>query len=186
VLAGVLTPPQPPRRKFIVVLPYEAAMTTSEWISVIALMISSGGFALQPRSWLMSGPHLHLSVIADALTIPDDGQGSRLALIVINRRDEPTMLTHMVAFVYPSRWAKLRKKAAYAGIVNATNIPHKLDINATWIGQMMCSDLTEVVVARKDGTLYVGVITSHKDGMQLINVPPPKKERLLTNKIASA
>jgi hypothetical protein len=134
----------------------------------------------------MSGPRLHLSVIADALNIPDDGQGSRLALIVINRGDEPTMLTHMVAFVYPSRWAKLRKKATYTGLVNATNIPHKLDINATWIGQMMYRDLKEIVTARQDGTLYVGIIASHQDGMELINVPQPKKVKLPTNKIASA
>jgi hypothetical protein len=29
-------------------------MTTSEWISVIAFAISSGGFALQARNWLAS------------------------------------------------------------------------------------------------------------------------------------
>ena len=60
-------------------------MTTSEWISVLALSISSAGFALQARNWFMSGPRLSLSVMADAITIPDDGGGDRLALTVINR-----------------------------------------------------------------------------------------------------
>jgi hypothetical protein len=53
-------------------------MTISEWVSVLALIISSGGFALQARSWLMSGPRLHLSVMGDAMSFPDDGQGVRL------------------------------------------------------------------------------------------------------------
>jgi hypothetical protein len=49
---------------------YTRHATTSEWISVIALVISSGAFSLQARSWLASGPRLRLSLMADALTFP--------------------------------------------------------------------------------------------------------------------
>ena len=90
-------------------------MTTSDWLATIALIISAGGFALQARSWLASGPRLHLSVIADAVSIPrdagDDGT-PKLALSVINRGDEPTVLTHMLAYTYKSRWHRFRRKPA--------------------------------------------------------------------------
>jgi hypothetical protein len=158
-------------------------MTTSEWISVIALIISSGGFALQARGWLMSGPRLHLSVIADAMSIPDDGKGIRLALTVINRGDEPTMLTHMVGFVFPSWWRKYRNNPEYAGVVNSPTIPYKLDINATWMGMLMYDK--KLTDAREKGKLYVGVIASHSDGNHLIRVPRPKKDDVPKNKIAS-
>ena len=71
-------------------------MTTSEWLSVIALIISTGGFAINLRNWLASGLKLRLSIMADARSVPDDGLGPRCALIVINRGTTPTMLTHMV------------------------------------------------------------------------------------------
>ena len=97
-------------------------MTTAEWISVIALIISSGGFAIQARSWILSGPRLHLSIIADAMLIPDDGEGPRAALTVINRGTAPTMLTHMVVYLYRSRWRRFRNKSYLAGVVNSDRI----------------------------------------------------------------
>lgn len=132
-------------------------MTTSEWISVLALSISSAGFALQARNWFMSGPRLSLSVMADAITIPDDGGGDRLALTVINR----------------------------GGIVNAPSIPFKLDTNGRWMSMMTYNE--KLSAARAKGHLYVGVVSSHSDGHFLINVPPPKKaDPVLKNRIASS
>ena len=93
-------------------------MTTSEWISVIALIISSGGFAINLRNWFMNGPQLHLSVMADAIVFPDDGQGDRVGLTVINRGTTSTMLTHMVVYSFPSLWRRWRFKAELTGLVN--------------------------------------------------------------------
>lgn len=160
-------------------------MTTSEWISVLALSISSAGFALQARNWFMSGPRLSLSVMADAITIPDDGGGDRLALTVINRGTDPTVLTNMIAYVYSTRWRKFRDKADQAGIVNAPSIPFKLDTNGRWMSMMTYNE--KLSAARAKGHLYVGVVSSHSDGHFLINVPPPKKaDPVLKNRIASS
>lgn len=147
-------------------------MTVSEWISVLALIISSGGFAIQARSWLVSGPRLHLSVMGDAISIPDDGRGNRLVLTVINRGTEPTMLTNMVVYIYPSRWRKWKRRSTLAGVVNTDSIPAKLEINGTWMGQMRYDEKTKN--AHKNGHLYVGVIASHSNGSFLVRVPPPK------------
>jgi hypothetical protein len=74
-------------------------MKTSDWLSIIALVISSGGLAIQLRNWVMSKPRLHLSVIAEAMCFPDDGRGDRAALSVINRGGGTTILTHMIVYV---------------------------------------------------------------------------------------
>jgi hypothetical protein len=158
-------------------------MTTSEWISVIALAISSGGFALQARNWFMSSPRLHLSVIGDAISMPDDGRGTRVALSAVNRGTDPTMLTHMVVYIYRSWWRKYRNKPDLAGLVNSPRIPFRLDTNAIWLGEMIYSkDTTE---ARNKGHLYVGVIASHSNRTHLIRVPVPKEPKAPTKNIAS-
>ena len=157
-------------------------MTTAEWISVIALIISSGGFAIQARSWILSGPRLHLSIIADAMLIPDE-EGPRAALTVINRGTAPTMLTHMVVYLYRSRWRRFRNKSYLAGVVNSDRIPSKVDINGTWNGLMAYNDKT--IEGRKQGHLYIGVIASHANGSYLVRVPPAKEVRVPTETIAS-
>lgn len=158
-------------------------MTTVEWISVIALIIATGGFAINLYNWFFSGPRVGLSVMPEAIVIPDDGKGTRLNLTVYNRGTAPTMLTHFVAFVYPSRWAKFRKRSAHAGIINSPGIPSRLDINTYWMGQMFYrKELTE---ARDKGHLYVGVIASHRSKSYLIRVPTPKQIEAPKEQIAS-
>jgi hypothetical protein len=81
-------------------------VTRSEWISVIALIIASGGFAIQARNWYFIGPRLRLVLIADATSFPGIDKARKLALMVINRGDTPTVLTHMVARRYKSKWLR--------------------------------------------------------------------------------
>jgi hypothetical protein len=152
----------------------EIVMTTSEWLSTLALIISSGGFSLQARNWWLSGPRLHLSVMGEAIAIPNDGQGTRAALTVINRGTDPTMLTHMVVFTFESRWRRFRNKASKTGVVNSPNIPAKLDVNATWMGQMFYTD--DLRKAHAAGQLYIGLIASHSNKTFLVHVPPPKRD----------
>jgi hypothetical protein len=104
-------------------------MTTSEWISVIALIISTGAFSLQARSWLASGPRLRLHLMADAISIPRVDNDPKLALFVINRGDTPTTITHMVLYSYRSRWAKFRRKNTWAAVVNAPNVPAEVGVH---------------------------------------------------------
>jgi hypothetical protein len=149
-------------------------MTTSEWISVIALIISSGAFSLQARSWLASGPKLRLSLMADAISYPRVDNHPKLALFVINRGDTPTMITHMVLYSYRSRWAKFRRKNTWAAVVNSTNVPAEVGVNKQWTGIAFYEkDLPE---ARAKGHLYLGVIASHSNREFLIKVPPRKPD----------
>jgi hypothetical protein len=158
-------------------------MTNSEWLSTLALVISSGGFALQARNWWMSGPRFHLSVMGEAIVIPDDGRGDRANLTVANRGTAPTMLTHMVVSTYKSRWHKWRNKPMLTGVVNNTNIPAKLDVNAYWIGQLFYDD--KLKDAQKKGQLYIGVIASHSNKTFLERVPKPRPDKAPKKTIAS-
>jgi hypothetical protein len=157
-------------------------MTYSDWLAVIALIISSGGFAINLRNWFMSGPLLHLSIMADALSIPDDGKGPRIALIVINRGTTATMLTHMVFYGYSSWWAKWRKREVLTGLVNCPTIPFVLDVNKTWIGYMFHDAKTNQYRAK--GQLYVGVISAHSNKNYLIKVPPKSVKDVPTKEVA--
>jgi hypothetical protein len=158
-------------------------MRTAEWLSVIALIISSGGLAIQLRNWAMGKPRLHLSAMSDASVFPDDGKGSRAALTVINRGGEPTFLTHMIAFTYENRWKKLRKKPSMTGIVNSPHIPAKLEVNATWMGTMFYTD--DLRQNMKEGKVYIGVIASHSSKNFLIRLKPPKETEVPTKSVAS-
>jgi hypothetical protein len=158
-------------------------MNTSEWLSVIALVISSGGFAINLRNWLATGPKLRLSIMADARSIPDDGLGPRCALIVINRGTTPTMLTHMVLYGYPSRWAAWRRRGAtLSAVVSAPTIPFHLDVNKTWMGFSLHN--AESDDYRAKGQLYVGVISAHSDKNYLIKIPPKTSKNVPTKRVA--
>jgi hypothetical protein len=147
-------------------------MTTPEWVSIIALTISSGGFALQARSWLMSGPRLRLSVVSDAVSVPGDDKKGSVALTVINRGTEPAVLTLVVAFIFSSRWRRLRRHPDKACLFTAAEVPAKLEINGTWTGAMAYDE--DVLRARAAGHLYVSVVATHSNRDLLINVPPSR------------
>jgi hypothetical protein len=157
-------------------------MTYSDWLAVIALIISSGGFAINLRNWFMSGPQLHLSIMADAISVPDDSKGPHLTLIVKNRGTTATMLTHMVVYSYPSWWAKWRKREVLCGLVNSPAIPFELDVNKQWMGSMLYD--AETNKYRVKGQLYVGVISAHSNKNYLIKVPPKSAKNVPTKEVA--
>lgn len=155
-------------------------MTIPIWISVLALIISSGSLALQLKKWLEEGPRLHLSVMADAVMFPVDDKKPKLVLTVINRGSTPTLITHMIAFTFDSSWKRFRNKPSLTGVVNSTlqPVPFNLGVNQSFMGMMTYDD--KLMKARVAGTLYIGVISSHTNKNFLIGVPPPKPEPKLT------
>ena len=156
-------------------------MTVSDWIAVIALIVSSGALALEVRRWFENRPRLYLSVMGDAITFPEDDGQPKLALSVINRGTLPTTLTHMVAFSYPSLWRRFWRKPKVTGLVNSDHIPAELGVNKTWLGTMIYDDA--LAAARAKGLLYFGVVASHTRGEFLIRVP--RKRELPDKEIAS-
>lgn len=144
-------------------------MSVTDWLAIIAIVISSGALFLEIRRWFESKPHLDLTVMRDAISFPYDDGKPKLALTVINRGGTPTTLTHAVGFLFASRWQKLRRKPYQAWLVNSPKIPAELGVNKTWIDTMLYND--ETLEGRAKGHLYVGVIAAHRNREFLIRVP---------------
>jgi hypothetical protein len=145
-------------------------LTPTDFIAILALVISTAGFAIQAKQWLESRPILRLSVIADAVYLPDDDGDEKLALTVINRGGAPTQITHMVGYCYASRWKRMRGKPNFAGVVNARSIPALVEPNHHWMGIMKYEAVTSA--ARTKGLFYVGVMANHSNRKFLVRVPP--------------
>lgn len=157
-------------------------MQTSDWIASFALVVSGGAFALELRRWFASGPKLILSVMADAMAIPNEGDDPFLVLTVTNRGDTPTTITHMIGLRYENWWQRWRNRPQNAGIVNTSimPIPHSLGVNQSWMGRMNYNEPTNEW--RSKDQLYIGVNASHSDKYFVIKVPK-KKPNLPTEKI---
>ena len=152
-------------------------MKITDWIAIIALVISSGGLFIQIRNWFASKPRLFLSVMPEALSIPDDGRGTRIVLTVTNRGGAPTMLTHMVAFTYENWWRRWRNKPNGSFIVKADSIPARVEPFGIWVGQAIYTN--ELRQKMKEGKLYVGVKGSRSDKIYRARVlagPDKQKE----------
>jgi hypothetical protein len=126
-------------------------MGVSDWLAIIAIIVSVGALSLEVRRWVESGPRLHLHMMADAIEIPAGDKTPKLALFVTNRGSEPTTITHMVVFEYPSRWARLRQKSTKQGVVNSPNVPAEVGVNRQWMGKMLYED--DFLAARAAGHL---------------------------------
>lgn len=148
-------------------------MTPTDFIATLALMVSCFTLALELKRWFDAGPKLKLSVMGDAVVIPDDDGEQKLLLTVVNRGDTPTTITHMIVFTFTNRWKYLRKRPATSGLVNSTlmAIPVEVGINKTFMGMMRYDE--KLMKARKAGHLYIGVHATHSNKPFLIRVPRP-------------
>ena len=149
-------------------------MTVTDWLAVIAIVVSAGAFALEVRRWVESGPRLNLRMMADAVEVPSIDDAPKLALFVTNRGSEPTTITHMVVYEYVSWLARLRRKCTFQAVVNTHNVPSEVGVNRQWMGQMRYNE--RLAAAREAGHLYVGVIASHSERTYLLKVPPHSPE----------
>ena len=156
-------------------------MSATDWIAVIAIVVSSGALALEIHRWFESGPRLHLSIMADAMKfgggVTDDDE-VRIAVTVINRGNVPTTLTHFIVTRYENIFQKLRKKPTFAGIVGnpapfpgLPGLPHEVGANQSWTG--MVNYKPNLMEARKLGKLYVGIVASHSNMTFYQRVPLP-------------
>jgi hypothetical protein len=154
-------------------------MTVTDFIAALALVVSGASFGIQAAQWFSSGPKIKLSLIADAVEFPKTDGKPKLALTVTNRGDAPTMVTHMFAFCYETRWQRIfqKRKPKKASVVDAVNLPGELKPGHYWMGLAIYDKQT--VEQRTLGQLYVGVICSHTDKYFMVHVPPARDAPLL-------
>ncbi len=148
-------------------------INTSDWIAILALIVASGALALELRRWFDSKPRLLLSVMGDAKTFPHDDGAEKFAITVINRGSEPTVLSHMVAYTFPTWWRRRRFRPSATWFIPERTIPFELGVNKHWVGIGPYD--ANLRAARDRGELYVGVVATHSDKNFLIKVPSTKK-----------
>lgn len=159
-------------------------MTTTDFIAILALVVATFTFALELKRWFDAGPKLRLSVMGDAVVVPDDGQGDRLALTAINYGDRPTTITHFLVFIYDGWWGRFRNKPTFTGLIirSLVELPHELDVNKQFMGMMAYDERTRR--ARDAGNLYVGVVATHSRKNYVRRVPA-SSEKFPTKELAS-
>lgn len=139
-------------------------------IALVALLLSGFALALEVRRWVESGVHLNMSILADAVGIPEDDGQPKLAVTVTNRGTTPTTITHFMAFAYRSVIHRVLKRSYFQGWIPSSNLPSEVDVNGLWHGIMYYdADLSD---ARTKGHLYIGIASSHSNRTYLKRVPP--------------
>lgn len=155
---------------------------TSDIIAALALAVAAASFALSYLQWFGASPRFFITLMPDAVLMPDPHPGPKLALYVTNRGGTPTTITHCVIFLYRGwlhRWV-LRKPYMTAIVPNpsanpmAPGIPARIGVNESWSGLIYYRD--EIPDARQRGHLYVGVIASHSQRTFLKKVPKKKAD----------
>jgi hypothetical protein len=146
------------------------------YVSGGALFISACVFALELRRWFDEGVRLSLSIMTDAKLIGgvQNDSNTYLSATLTNRGSEPTTITHMLLYDYPSRLAQyvprrltrwFKKQRPQTFVINAIGapgpLPYVLQPGHTWVGMATHTpDVERMIVA---GRLYVGIIGSHSD-----------------------
>ena len=163
-------------------------------VSALSLCVAFAVFALELRRWFDEGVRLSMSVMADAILVGGGPQDDKayLAIIVTNRGDAATTITHMVLYNYPTdlalwlpkrprflvRWFKKHQPKTF--IVNTTDMPppYVLEPGRNWHGRAVHTPELETMI--KAGRLFVGVIGSHSDKILFMRVrrwTPPKNTK---------
>ncbi len=96
-------------------------------------------------------------------------------VVVVNRGDRPTTITHLTAYYFKNRWSRIRKKADKSMIIANPSprqpIPYKLNPGEQWMGMIIQDE--ELEKRAKSGVLCVSVVHTGKErsSYQQINIP---------------
>jgi hypothetical protein len=151
-------------------------MEVSDWAALLAMLISAGALALEVRRWFEGGPRIYVTVMANAKTVPADDGRPKFLIIVTNKGDVSTTITHMVMYSYRSQIHRIFGKPYESGFIpnpsihaGLSGLPYELGINKQWAGGAYYDD--ELKESRRKGHLYVGVHATHSNGRFLAKVP---------------
>jgi hypothetical protein len=153
-------------------------MKAESWIAIYAAIVGTSAFLLNLKAWFDSGVKLHLSLIADGMTIgagPQFDEDDLNLLTVTNRGDAPTVITNMVLFDMRSLWQRWRIKPAKSYVIPTPqlkgyplNLPSDLEPSKRWVGAIR---KREVKFNLHDGHHYTGIYASHSNIPYLVRIP---------------
>lgn len=116
--------------------------------------------------WKTSGPKLAMRLMTgmEAYNFPEYEGKTLVVVVVTNRGDRPTTITHLALSYYDSWWkAVLRKKAtanAWVGIPSTTHpVPFEIKPGVEWTG--IIEQSADLELWSKNGWLYATLYHSH-------------------------
>lgn len=86
-------------------------------IAVYAAVVSTSGVVFSFIQWLRTGPRLAGSAATNMKMMPDPTGRTYLNVTIYNRGTRRTKVTTIALKTYPSRWAKIRRKADWAAVI---------------------------------------------------------------------
>lgn len=173
-------------------------MKPEVWVAIYAAVVGSCALLLNFKTWLDSGVKLKLSLISNGIVIGGDEQFDERDLVivtVINRGDEPTMITSLCFFEIPSWWRRIRFRPIKSYVVTnpqlkgyPPNVPSELAPSKSWRGviRKRADDLPLDLRAPnlETGNFYVGVYTTNRDRPYLIHIPMARSSQAIKSQSA--
>ena len=167
----------------------EASLSTTDTIATVAALIAfygavvaTGVAFVQIRQWMMSGPRLSISIMANAKLFggTDEEEAKEyVAVTVVNRGDAPTTITHLAVtdrprffdqFFRVKRQTYLVPNPQFPG--SAPVIPHILQPGHQWTGMgARRPDIPELIKLLDSGKAFALVQASHADKPTLKRIP---------------
>lgn len=86
-------------------------------IAVYAAVVSTSGVIFSFLQWLRSGPRLAGHAAGNMKVMPDPTNRTYVNVTIYNRGTRRTKITTIGLKTYPSRWARLRRKADWAAVI---------------------------------------------------------------------
>lgn len=127
--------------------------------------------------WKKSGVDLRVRICPNMEIFgghePDEN--TYVMVVVVNRGDRATTITHLTAYYFKDKLSRIRKKADKSMFITDPSpsqpIPHKLNPGEQWMGMIIQDE--ELEQRAKSGILCVSVVHTGKEKLsyQQINIP---------------
>ncbi|UCV02774.1 hypothetical protein [Dechloromonas denitrificans] len=136
------------------------------FLAIWGAVLSTIAIGWDVYKWRTSGPQLSMRLMTgmEAYNFPEYEGKTLIVVVVTNRGDRPTTITHLALAYYDSWWkAMLRKKASASGWIatpsTTQRVPFELKPGVEWSG--MIEQNAELETWAHDGWLYATLYHSH-------------------------
>lgn len=155
------------------------------WAAIYAAVVATAALALEVRRWVESGVRLSLSLMTNAQTIQNGkvGDARHLLVVVSNRGDRATTVTHLAALDYSGHWysywwRRLRHRPTQTLLVpdprpddySPPVLPSVLEPGKQWHGFTDWETIKPLVIKAK-GMLFIAVVSSDATHPRLKRIP---------------
>jgi hypothetical protein len=159
-------------------------------VAAYAAIVATGALFLEVRRWFEEGVKLSISMMPRAGVIGglEDDANTYFHVSVANRGAVPTTITHLAFLVFPSWWARWRRRPTQSFYVPrpwmsglTPNIPQELKPGAQWMGLAHPDEKLRAIL--ESGSAYVAIYTTSLDRPFLKRIEKPAEPPVDAEKV---